>query len=118
MISRAATRPESDLRRSRERDGCSRPRRPEERTAGREEEEQRDRDENRADVARDVGHVDAGEQGNESEGAVPERKRVAGVQAAVAELVHDAERREVVEIGELPLPGEMEEPVPRDRPGG
>ena len=47
---------------------------------------------------------------DEREEAVPERKRVAGMQAAVGEL-RDAVEREVVELEELPGAGEMEQPV-------
>ena len=44
--------------------------------------------------------VDAGEQSDEAEKAVPERKGVAGVEPAVSELVHRGER-EIAEVDEL-----------------
>ena len=61
-------------------------------------------------MANDRDRIDAGEPCDEREQAVPERKRVAGVQAAVAELVDRAER-DRAEIVELADAAEVEERV-------
>ena len=58
-----------------------------------------------------AGRVDAAEARDEREERVPEREGVAGVEAAVAELVHGAQR-EAAEVVELPHAGEVEEVVP------
>ncbi len=58
----------------------------------------------------DLLRVDPGDPRNEREEAVPERERVARVEARVGELA-DALEREAVELRELPHPREVEEPV-------
>ena len=68
----------------------------------------------------DLARVDAGQPRDEREERVPEREGVAGVQAAVPELVDGAERQPA-EVVELPHAGEVEEVVAacqvgRDRP--
>ena len=65
----------------------------------------------------DRGGVDSSEPGDEREERMPERERVPGVEAAVAELVH-APQRQSAEVVELANAGEMEEVVPaRQVPG-
>ena len=58
----------------------------------------------------DLARVDAGQPRDQREERVPERKRVAGVEPAVAELVDGAERQPA-EVLELPHAGEVEEVV-------
>ena len=64
----------------------------------------------------DVDGVGARDLGDEREEPVPERERIAGVEAAVGELVR-AREREVVEGQELLDASEVEEPVAADVPG-
>src|SRR5699024_8591351 len=65
-------------------------------------------------VAHDVGRIDSGELRDQREEGMPEREGVAGVQAAVAELV-DRSDVQVAELDELPYATEVEERVAVDR---
>ena len=80
----------------------------------RERHDEGERDEQRRQVQHDGCCVDPGELGDEGENAVPERERVAGMQAPVAKLVDDAERRQLRRLGELADTCEMEERVAVD----
>ena len=64
----------------------------------------------------DAGRVDTGDLGDGGEKPVPERERVAGMEAAVGELV-DPVQREVPERVELAHAGEMEQAVAADLAG-
>ena len=83
-------------------------RRAEDRVAGRVREKERERDEDRREVEEHVGHVDSGEARDERIHGVPEREGVAGVEAAVLELVHAREAAQHVELRELPGAGRGE----------
>ena len=61
----------------------------------------------------DLRRIDAGELRDEREPAVPERERVAGMEAAVLELV-DGAQRERAEVVELPDAAEVEDHVALD----
>jgi hypothetical protein len=82
----------------------------EERVAGLVGHEQGHRGEHRRLVEHDVGRIDECDAGDEREEAVPERERVAGMEAAVGELVGGVER-ERPEGVELAHAREVEEPV-------
>ena len=62
-------------------------------------------------VERRVGDVDAGQPRDQRDCSVPERERVARMEAPVLELVHGAERGERVELGQLAHAGQVEEQV-------
>jgi hypothetical protein len=70
--------------------------RAEQRHAGLVDERERERRQHARLVQRDHGRIDAGQLRHECEEGVPERERVAGMQAAVAELADPLER-ELVE---------------------
>ena len=78
--------------------------------------EKGERRQHRGLVQDDVRRVEKGNAGNESEKGVPEREGVAGMQAAVRELVHSV-KRERVERLELAHPSEVEEAVAADLAG-
>ena len=87
------------------------PRRVEEGSTGLEGEQERERHEDRGLVEEHVGRVDPGEPADEREEPVPERERIPRMRSTVGEL-GDGVQREVVELRELPDPGEVEERVP------
>ena len=89
---------------------------PEERVAGLVGDEQRERREHGGLVQDDLGRVDERDTRNERQKAVPEREGVAGMEAAVGELV-DRLEREGVERLQLADPREMEEAVAADLAG-
>ena len=89
---------------------------PEERPARLVGHEHRERREDGRAVEDDVDGIGTRDLGDEREEAVPEGKRVAGVEPAVRELVRAAER-EIAEGEELLDPGEVEEAVAADVPG-
>src|SRR5215211_3377496 len=66
----------------------------------------------------DIGHVYPRKTADEREDTVPERKRVAGVDAPVGELAQRAQGLECGELGELPGPRRVKERVALERPGG
>ena len=80
-----------------------------------EREHERERREHARLVLHDGARIDAREPRDEREPAVPERERVARVQASVLELV-DRAQRERAEVVELAHPAEMEERVALDDP--
>ena len=88
--------------------------RAEERGAGRVGEHDRERGEDRRQVEHDDGRVDVGQPRDHRQPGMPHRERVAGMEAAVAELVDDVERGQVERL-ELPHPAEVEERVAVDR---
>ena len=89
---------------------AGRPRPPEERPAGLEGDENRERREDRREVRDDPLRILARDLRDQRDEAVPERERVAGVQAAVGEL-GDPLERQVVELEQLPRTREVEETV-------
>ena len=88
--------------------------RAEERGAGRVGEHDRQRSQDRRQVQHDDGRVDVGEARDHRQPRVPHGKRVARMEAAVAELVDDVERGQVERL-ELPHAAEVEERVAVDR---
>ncbi len=91
--------------------------RAEERGAGRVREQDRQRGEDGRQVQHDDGRVDVGQARDHRQPGMPHRERVAGVEAAVAELVDHAERGQVERL-ELPHPAEVEQRVAVDRVRG
>ena len=89
------------------------PRRAEDAQAHLEHEHERERRQDARLVQHDRRRVDPGKLRDESEPPVPERERIARVQAAVLELVHGAQR-ERAEVVELPDAPEVEERVALD----
>ena len=87
-----------------------RPRPPEERPAGLEGDENRERREDRRQVRDHPLRILARDLRDQREEAVPEREGVAGVQAAVGEL-GDPVERQVVELEQLPRTREVEEAI-------
>ena len=65
-------------------------------------------------VERDVGDVGAGQPRDQRDSSVPERERVARMQAPVLELVHRPERGQRIELGQLAHAGQVKEPVAFD----
>ena len=86
----------------------------EERGAGGVGEHDGERRQDRGHVQHRGRGVDVREARHERNRRMPGRERIARMQTAVLELVHDAERREVERL-ELPHAAEMEEPVAVDR---
>ena len=106
----AHARREGDHRHLRGRRHAGGPRPPEERPAGLERDENGERREDRRQVGDDALGILAGDLRDQPDEAVPERERVAGVQAAVGEL-GDPLERQVVELEQLPHTGEVEQTV-------
>ena len=94
----------------RDHDGDTRPRGTEERPAGLEEEREHERRQHGRAVPADRDRVDPPKPGDEREQAVPERKRITRVKAAVLELPDVLERKRAEDL-ELAHPGEVEEGV-------
>ena len=90
------------------------PEQAEERRAGRVGEDDCERREDRRKMPKRELGVDVGEPRDERDRGVPDRERVAGVEASVAKLVEDVERREV-ECLELADPAQVEQAVAEDR---
>ena len=109
-VGAAHPRGERDHRHLRRRGHARSPGPPEERPAGLEGDEHRERREDRRKVRDDPLRILARELRDERDEAVPERERVPGMQAAVGEL-RDTLEREVVELEQLPRPREVEQPV-------
>ena len=88
----------------------------EERVAGLVGDEERERRQHGRLVQDDLGRVEEGDARDEREKAVPEREGVAGMQAAVGELVHGVERERVERL-QLAHARQVEEAVAADLAG-
>ena len=106
---------ERDQPNLRRRRGNPGPRRVEQHPSRLVRDERGERREDAGFVAHDERRVDAGQLGDPGEKPVPERERVAGVQAAVPELVHGVDPH-VVERDQLAHPCQVEERVAVDGP--